>query len=148
MKNKPRWLQIFVLLAAVLLMALSRGGVLPFDADAPKDASPAYSQSQEDDGQLHWGNPNTLQDHFDRHGADFNAKNPEDYARQARVFFLEREQSQVKTDIDGTIRVYRAETNAFGAYSAEGDTKTYFKPRDGQAYFDRQPGQSHKGGGG
>jgi pyocin large subunit-like protein len=29
----------------------------------------------------------------------------------------------------------------FGAYTTDGETKTYFKPDDGQAYFDRQPGR-------
>ncbi|MCL2812060.1 MAG: hypothetical protein FWD25_09270 [Clostridia bacterium] len=124
MKNKPnksRWVQILILLVALLLLALNYIGESP----------------------LHWGNINTLQDHFDRHGPAFDAMDAEDYARQAHAFYLNREQHQVKTDTDGTVRIYDATTNAFGAYNADGTTRTYFKPSNGQAYFDRQPG--HKG---
>ena len=134
-----------------------------YDIDTPSSASSniplgapsSHSQQQTDDGQarradpdaqsddlLHWGNPNTLTDHFQRHGADFLAMSPEDYARQAHAFYLAREDYQVKTDWegDGTVRVYDEVTNAFGAYNADGATKTFFKPNNGQAYFDRQPG--------
>jgi len=117
---------MLVVLAVLLAAALVR-------ANAPEPPAPG-------DGQLHWGNPRTLEDHFQRHGADFSAESPEDYARQAHAFYLNREQHQLKTDAGGTMRVYDAATNAFGAYNADGATKTYFKPGNGQAYFDRQPG--------
>ena len=139
MKGKPRWLQVLLILAAVLLIALNRADLLGMLM--PESAPSQGYERRVDDGELHWGNIGTLQDHFDRHGADFDARDPEDYARQAHAFYLDREQFQVKTDIDGTLRIYDAQTNAFGAYSAEGATKTYFKPVGGQAYFDRQPGE-------
>ena len=121
---------MLVVLAALLAIALTQ-----------VNAPPGHDQQQAGDGQLHWGNPKTLEDHFQRHGADFEAENPEDYARQARAFYLNRDQYQIKTDADGTARIYDAATNAFGAYNADGTTKTYFKPGNGQAYFDRQPGE-------
>jgi len=40
----------------------------------------------------------------------------------------------------GGIRMYDAETNTFGAYNANGTTRTYYKPKGGQSYWDRQPG--------
>ena len=139
MKNKPRWIQTLALLAALLLIILSRAGIL--DPSAPEEAAPPATAAQHiAGGQLHWGNPETLQDHFKRHGADFDATDPEDYARQAHAFYLDRERHQVKTDTDGAVRVYDAATNAFGAYRADGAARTYFKPDNGQAYFDRQPG--------
>jgi len=119
MKNKARWIQVLILLVALLLFVLNRA----------------------DDSPLHWGNIHTLQDHFDRHGAAFDARDAEDYARQAHGFYVSRDQYQVKTDTNGTVRIYDAVTNTFGAYNADGTTRTYFKPSNGQAYFDRQPGQ-------
>lgn len=139
MRQKPNWLRIIILLAALVAVALTHAQApdMPSGTDVP----PAQSQEQIDDGQLYWANPRTLADHFQRHGGDFLAESPEDYARQAHALYLSREQHQIKTDADGTVRVYDAATSAFGAYDADGATKTYFKPDNGQAYFDRQPGE-------
>jgi len=156
MNNRFKWSQGFLLLAAVVLILWGRGDLFqPNSNDLLSSTPPTYTQQQTDDAQisredlgtqtddlLHWGNPNTLADHFQRHGADFMVSSPESYARQAHAHYLAREDYQVKTDRegDGTIRVYDEVTNAFGAYNADGTTKTYFKPDNGQAYFDRQPG--------
>ena len=89
-----------------------------------------------------WANPFTLRDHFDRHGADFKAKSAEAYAAEAWRF-LQRAREEglpAKVDDNGVIRVYDAKTGAFGAYSREGKTKTFFKPRS-RDYFERQPGR-------
>ena len=87
-----------------------------------------------------WGNPDTLQDHYNRHGSDFGATSPQDYAQKANNFYNNRGSYQVKTDSSGVTRVYDAKTNTFGSYNPDGTTKTFFKPSDFQAYFDRQPG--------
>lgn len=92
-----------------------------------------------------WGNPGSLQDHYDRHGADFAAKSPEDYAAQAWRF---RQRARtggllVKVDEDGVQRVFDPSTGAFAAYNRDGTTKTFFKPGS-RDYFSRQPGQSVK----
>ncbi len=88
-----------------------------------------------------WGNPSTLEDHFVRHGADFRARNEEDYARQAHQLLQRARTSRLpaKRDADGTLRIFDPRTGAFGAYNADGTTRTYFKP-DSPTYFDRQPG--------
>lgn len=89
-----------------------------------------------------WGNVTSLRDHFERHGADFKAKDADDYARQAWEF-LQRARAEglpAKTDDDGVIRVFDPKTRAFAAYNRDGTTKTYFKP-DSRDYFERQPGR-------
>ncbi len=89
-----------------------------------------------------WGNLASLRDHFERHGADFKAKNADDYARQAWEF-LQRARADglpAKIDTDGVIRIFDPRTRAFGAYNRDGTTKTFFKP-DSRDYFDRQPGR-------
>ena len=82
-----------------------------------------------------WGNPNALQDHYDRHGSDFGSVSPQDYANQANDFYNNRANYQTKTDQFGITRVYDATTNTFGAYNADGTTKTFFKPFSGSSYF-------------
>jgi len=89
-----------------------------------------------------WGDSNTLQDHFYRHGGDFNASTSEEYAKMANDFYNNSAQYQVKVDDNGIMRVYDSETNTFGSFNQDGTTRSFFKPDDGQAYFDRQPGYS------
>ena len=142
MKSKSRWIQILVFLAAAFLIVLARTSVL--ELPAPESILPTHHEQQANE-QLYWGNLGTLQDHFQRHGADFLAKDREDYAWQAHTLYMNRGQYQMKEDNDGSIRIYDAATNAFGAYNADGTTKTYFKPDNGQAYFDRQSGKLREG---
>ncbi|MDE2515962.1 MAG: hypothetical protein KGL12_08045 [Rhodospirillales bacterium] len=88
-----------------------------------------------------WGNPATLARHFADHGADFGATSAEDYASQASQF-LERSQAEglpTKIDPSGTIRTYDPASNTFGAYNANGTTRTFFQPTS-PTYFARQPG--------
>lgn len=88
-----------------------------------------------------WGNLGSLQDHFDRHGADFSARDPEHYAGLAWEFRERaiRENWSAKRDEDGVVRIYDPRTGGFAAYNRNGTTKTYFKPRS-RSYFERQPG--------
>jgi pyocin large subunit-like protein len=84
----------------------------------------------------------TLRDHFDRHGGDFRATSPEDYAAQAWRFLQDAKAAgwPAKLDAEGTLRVWDPRTRAFAAYTRQGMTKTYFKPGS-HDYFERQPGR-------
>ena len=89
-----------------------------------------------------WGHIASLQDHFDRHGSDFGARTPDDYAAQAWLF-LQRARVEglpAKRDETGVLRVFDAQTGAFAAYNRDGTTKTYFKPGR-RSYFADQPGK-------
>ncbi len=99
----------------------------------------ALQQSAE---RTNWGDPETLQDHFDRHGSDFGATDPEDYANRATEFLTEAHTTNLPTKIDdrGGIRVYDPETNSFGAYNPDGSTRTFYKPTAGEEYWEKQPG--------
>ncbi len=97
-----------------------------------------------------WGRPETLtrggrsgQGHFGDHGADFDASRPADYAQQASAFFQRSQQQGLPTTItpQGVIRTYDSSSNTFGAYNANGTTRTFFSPTgNGQAYWDKQQG--------
>ncbi|MBL9176675.1 MAG: fibronectin type III domain-containing protein [Verrucomicrobiaceae bacterium] len=90
-----------------------------------------------------WGHLDSLQDHFERHGRDFSAKSPDDYAAQAWRF-LQRARDEglpmKRDDTDGTLRVFDPQTRSFAAYNAAGRTKTFFKP-ESPGYWQRQPGR-------
>src|SRR5439155_20762500 len=84
-----------------------------------------------------WGRPETLTDHFERHGGDFGASSEEEYSQQAQEFLVRSQQERLPTRITprGVIRVYEPSTNTFGSYNADGTTRTFFKPRDGMDYW-------------
>ena len=88
-----------------------------------------------------WGNPNTLEDHFLRHGPDFGSTSPEDYANQAAQFFQDSQANGLPTLIGpgGVIRVFDPASNTFGSFNPNGTTKTFFKPTSPN-YWGNQPG--------
>jgi pyocin large subunit-like protein len=82
-----------------------------------------------------------LQDHFDRHGADFAAKSPDDYAAKAWLFREQAVARKLPMKQDGdTVRIMDLHSLAFAAFNGDGTTKTYFRPRDA-SYWERQPGR-------
>jgi len=89
-----------------------------------------------------WAHPETVNDHFRRHGADFHARDAEDYAAQAWRFRRSAAAAgfRAKKDAKGVLRIYDPVSGTFGAYNADGTTRTFFKPGT-DAYFDRQPGK-------
>ena len=92
-----------------------------------------------------WGNVASLEDHFQRHGADVAAKNADDYARKAWEFRQRARSGELllKIDADGVQRVFDPKSGLFAAYNRDGTTKTFFKP-DSRGYFERQPGKPAK----
>lgn len=108
---------------------------------AGKSEKSSWAPSPPPPARQTWGSFASLQDHFDRHGRDFNARTPEEYAAMAWQF-LQRAKTEglpMKRDADGVLRVFDPKTRAFAAYNRDGTTKTYFKPQS-RDYFDRQPG--------
>lgn len=91
-----------------------------------------------------WGQLDSLDDHFLRHGADFGAKSGDDYASQASQFFQRAQRQGLPTKIDarGVVRVYEPGSNTFGAYNPNGTTRTFFTPKRGADYWAEQPGSA------
>lgn len=90
-----------------------------------------------------WGSISSLQDHYDRHGGDFQSQSPDDYAAQAWQFLQRAKAGTLSMkwdDADRTLRVFDSKTRAFAAYNRDGTTKTYFRPNS-VSYWDRQPGR-------
>jgi len=93
-----------------------------------------------------WGRMETLQDHYDRHGADFQSRSPDDYAAQAWSFLQRGKAGEVPMkwdESDDTLRVFDPQTRAFAAYNRDGSTKTFFRPNN-PSYWQRQPGRPIK----
>ena len=88
--------------------------------------------------ETNWGNPSTLLDHTVRHGPAFGTLNPRTYATKAQEFLSGS--NAMKVDSSGATRAYNAQSNSFGAYSANGTTRTFFKPSERIGYWLSQVG--------
>jgi hypothetical protein len=91
-----------------------------------------------------WGRPETLGDHFDRHGASVGATSPYDYARLAHEFFVNGVRNGLPIKIskrDGCIRLYDPQRHLFASYNADGTARTFYRP-DKPNYWDGQGGSA------
>lgn len=108
----------------------------------PKPKQPATPTLQPPPLRQIWGDISSLEDHFIRHGPDFNSKSAEHYAQQAWLFLQRAMDENLPTkydESDGTIRIFDPKTGSFAAYRRDGRARTYFKPGS-RDYFQRQPG--------
>jgi hypothetical protein len=83
-----------------------------------------------------------LLDHYFRHGKDFGAESPIDYATMAAEFFKRASRDGLPCKIDefGTIRFYDPENHTFGSYAQDGTILTFFRPSS-PTYWLRQNGK-------
>lgn len=117
--------------------------ILPGEKPPAPAATPTAPTTPAPPTRQTWGHLDSLQDHFDRHGRDFKAVSPDDYAAQAWRFLQRARSTSLPMkldDTDGTLRVFDPSTRAFAAYNSAGKTKTYFKP-ESASYWQRQPGR-------
>ena len=76
---------------------------------------------------------------FERNGADFDARTPEDYLERVERFTRQPPEGTDRVERpNGDVLLYQAATNTFAVVSRDGVPKTMFKPRDGAAYWAEQ----------
>jgi pyocin large subunit-like protein len=92
---------------------------------------------------------------FARDGADFGARDVDDYVAKAHAFVDTPPHGvQTLTRKNGDRLLYDAKANVFAVVSRDGAPRTMFKPRDGQSYWQEQKdrlaedasGQDREGG--
>jgi pyocin large subunit-like protein len=81
-----------------------------------------------------------LEEHFKKHGRDFHVKTADEYLRLAQLLRDQPRSSYVLEIVrnDAVTCKFDRETGAFVAYNSDGTLRTFFRPRDGEAYFERQ----------
>jgi pyocin large subunit-like protein len=93
-----------------------------------------------------WGNSvgfadaRRLEEHFEKHGAEFGRITKQDYLRQAQLLRDAKVGSPVVETVrrDGVTTRFDRQTGAFIAFNPNGVIRTFFKPRDGERYYRRQ----------
>lgn len=76
---------------------------------------------------------------FERNGAAFNARTPDDYLAKVEAFTSKppRDAETVKRP-NGDTLIYQASTNTFAVVARDGTPRTMFKPTTGAAYWAEQ----------
>ena len=82
--------------------------------------------------------PQTSSDHFERHGANVGAKDVTEYQAAALKFVNDTPGKETVIDSDGVRRFYLPATNEFASAYPDGTISTYYKPRQGMKYWERQ----------
>jgi hypothetical protein len=81
-----------------------------------------------------------LDEHYEKHGAEFGHITKQDYLRQAQLL----RDAKVGGPVLETVRADRVttrfdrETGAFIAFNPNSTIRTFFKPNDGERYYRRQ----------
>ncbi len=86
-------------------------------------------------------NAERLAEHFEKHGAEFDAPSKEAYlalAQALRDAPAGGDVLEIVRPADGVVSRFDRTTGAFLAYDPDGTIRTFFKPNDGEAYFRRQ----------
>ena len=79
-----------------------------------------------------------LEQHFSKHGSEFDYATAEEYEKGASDV-INSDEALHKTEAeDGDDIYYIEDTNEFVVLSTDGYIRTYFKPNDKKAYYDRQ----------
>jgi pyocin large subunit-like protein len=105
----------------------------------------AAQESSNDDGAPHgaaigFRSRERTVEHFRKHGREFGHITMDEYVRRAQVL----RDAPVGGDVlemqrgDGTTVRFDRASGAFIAFNADGVIRTFFKPNDGERYFERQ----------
>ncbi|HTM18968.1 MAG TPA: hypothetical protein VL172_00615 [Kofleriaceae bacterium] len=89
-------------------------------------------------------NEHRLEEHYEKHGAEFGRITRQDYLRQAQLLRDAEVGGPVLQTVraDGVTTRFDRQTGAFIAFNRDGTIRTFFKPNDGERYWRRQAERS------
>jgi hypothetical protein len=131
---------VMAVLAAVAIFAYwthtaERGG-----NHVARDAVAAEPGSAGNSPSVGFVDSRRLEEHYEKHGAEFGHITKQDYLRQAQLL----RDARVGGPVLETVRADRVttrfdrDTGAFIAFNHDGTIRTFFKPNDGERYYRRQ----------
>jgi pyocin large subunit-like protein len=87
-----------------------------------------------------FANQHRLDEHYEKHGAEFGRISREDYLHQAQLLRDAKVGDPILEIVrnDGVITRFDRQTGAFIAFDPDGVIRTFFKPNDGERYWRRQ----------
>lgn len=86
-----------------------------------------------------------LLDHYRKHGREFGTITPEQYLRKAQELRDRPAGGAILESLrpDGVVTRFDRASGDFIAFNRDGTIRTYFRPADGEAYYQRQLRRKH-----
>jgi pyocin large subunit-like protein len=86
-----------------------------------------------------------LDEHYQKHGAEFGKISKSEYLRLAQELRDARAGGAIleEKQPNGVISRFDKAHGYFGAYNTDGTIRTFFIPNDGERYFHRQAARAH-----
>ena len=127
----------FVIIA-FLLITFTRGGS---GTDSPNNPVPQSTQQTAPSNvqaAVLFRSEELLNDHYEKHGKDMGYESAEEYLAGANAAINNTTALHKTEKEDGDDVYYVESTNDFVVVSTDGYIRTYFRPEDGRAYYERQ----------
>jgi pyocin large subunit-like protein len=118
----------------VAAVALTAAAAPAEAAEAPAaEAAPVMTANRRESGDA------KVQRLYERNGADFGARSPEDFLAKVKAFTASPPAGvDTAKRPNGDTLLYQASTNTFAVVARDGTPRTMFKPDDGPAYWAEQ----------
>lgn len=121
--------------AGIFLLVISGVWQNYTDGDS-KNPDISYTGTAAND--ISFRNSELLNEHFQKHGVEMGFSSASAYEEAAREVVQDSNSLHKIEAEDGDDVYYLKSTNEFVIVSTDGYIRTYFKPEDGIAYFNRQ----------
>lgn len=103
----------------------------------PTPGATTTSTATPDAAAPHFGKQH-LEEHFQKHGAEVGASSKEDYQAKAQTLVKGGAGVDTLKQKDGDTCFFKESTGEFAVLSDKNIIRTYFRPKDGRKYFERQ----------
>ncbi|NCB91580.1 MAG: hypothetical protein EOM40_03260 [Clostridia bacterium] len=108
------------------------------DSQTAQESESPSGDAVADSATYTFSNEKLLQEHFVKHGGEFGYATPQEYEAGASAVITSPNALHKTEKEDGDDVYYIEATNEFVILSTSGFIRTYFKPEDEKAYYDRQ----------
>jgi pyocin large subunit-like protein len=134
--------------AALLLPALIVGACGTPQADAPATNAAVEARSVPSSAvraDVGFASKQKMLDHYRKHGREFGSITMDQYLRKAQDLRDRPASGPVLESVrpDGVVTRFDRGSGDFIAFNRDGTIRTYFRPADGEAYYERQLRRKH-----
>lgn len=114
------------------------GQVIQSTSTQPSQAGQASQAAQATQSTLTFRSDSLREEHFEKHGIEMGFASAKEYEKAASAVVSDSRALHKLEKEDNDDVYYIKETNEFVIVSTDGYIRTYFYPRDGIEYFERQ----------
>jgi pyocin large subunit-like protein len=136
------FLRFILLLLSIFLLTSCTSGTV--EKHSPQQAIGKQADSKEQiTHQVAFRTPDLFDNHFQKHvikQKEFGNITKEEYLKKAQALVSQKGGGNIliKKNSEGDTLFFNRETNEFAVLSKDGYIRTFFKPQDGIAYFNKQ----------